>query len=377
MSSLAATQSDSYYVPPEYFTSGAYKHKTPNQYQNSKGHNQFLQNGVVRFELPYDGFCLECKAHVGKGTRFNAKKKFNGEMYFTSKIWEFEMKCRVCAKSKFLIKTNPKGRCFDYVKGIKKKVEEFDTIEAQSLGVIEIGDDNCTKGIVPFTMNDKEKEMINDNVCNPIDKLENVASGKRKALSERDQMEALINIQSHVMLNDADSNSIIRSKYRTKRIDRKKRMEETNSYGLGKGILLGEKKVLNKSDICSLINRKECVQRRKQIKMKDDERNRWLKLRSKSIFAHDSSIKAHTISRKQRSKNKNNSSTSTKKQLMNKVSSSHVSSQGIYRHCADNMKKKKGNDVKSMILEEKKGLTSQLQQLTSLDDVMNYSSDGD
>ena len=99
MSSLNATQADGYYVPPEYYSSGAYKKKSINQFQKSKGHNQYLERGVVRFELPYDGFCELCESHVGKGTRFNAHKK-HVDNYYTSKIWEFTMTCRVCVQTK-------------------------------------------------------------------------------------------------------------------------------------------------------------------------------------------------------------------------------------------------------------------------------------
>jgi coiled-coil domain-containing protein 130 len=52
MSSLAATQADGYYIPPAYLESGAYKKKSLNQYNNSKGHNQYLTRSVCRFELP-------------------------------------------------------------------------------------------------------------------------------------------------------------------------------------------------------------------------------------------------------------------------------------------------------------------------------------
>ena len=67
MSSLSATQSDGYYLPPEYFESGAYKKVSRNRYaaetNNASssgkkgppikvGHNQWLKHGVVRFELP-------------------------------------------------------------------------------------------------------------------------------------------------------------------------------------------------------------------------------------------------------------------------------------------------------------------------------------
>ena len=121
MSSLNATQADGYYVPPEYFESGAYKKQSVSKFAGSKGHNQYLQRSVVRFELPFDGFCTHCSAHVGKGTRFNAHKA-HVDVFFTTKIYEFTTKCRACAHAVFRIRTNPKDRTFDYTEGIRKKV---------------------------------------------------------------------------------------------------------------------------------------------------------------------------------------------------------------------------------------------------------------
>jgi len=96
MSSLAATQADGYWIPEDYYTTGAYKKKSISQFNGSKGHNQYLQRSVVRFELPFDGFCTKCDTIVGKGTRFNAHKAHVDD-YFTSKIYEFTTKCRSCA----------------------------------------------------------------------------------------------------------------------------------------------------------------------------------------------------------------------------------------------------------------------------------------
>ncbi len=30
---------------------------------------------VIRFEMPFNVWCLHCKAHIGKGVRYNAEKK--------------------------------------------------------------------------------------------------------------------------------------------------------------------------------------------------------------------------------------------------------------------------------------------------------------
>ena len=50
---------------------------------------------VIRFELPFNCWCEGCKAHIGKGVRYNAEKKQAGN-YFSTKIWEFRMTCHLC-----------------------------------------------------------------------------------------------------------------------------------------------------------------------------------------------------------------------------------------------------------------------------------------
>ena len=87
MSSLAAARADNFYFPPEW---------TPqmggiSKFQGSKGANQYEQKGIIRFELPFDGWCLGCGVHMTKGLRFNAKKEKEGK-YFTTQIWSFHMK---------------------------------------------------------------------------------------------------------------------------------------------------------------------------------------------------------------------------------------------------------------------------------------------
>ena len=60
-------------------------------------------------------------------------------------------------------------KCFDYVSGIKKKMEEFDTVEAKSLGVIDTdfgyAIHNFTNGVLQGTSGDSaldrlEKELV-------------------------------------------------------------------------------------------------------------------------------------------------------------------------------------------------------------------------
>ena len=232
MSSLAATQADGYYIPSSYYESGAYKKKSVSQHAGSKGHNQFLTRSVCRFELPYDGFCTECNAIVGKGTRFNAHKAHVDD-YFTSKIYEFTTKCRACAKCEFKIRTNPKEQSFDYVSGIRKKIEEFDSAEAGALGVI---DTDVGAGIYQYK-NGKVVGADDNGEDVALHSLEKTARGERKAMTEYEQMESLYRINSK-MEEDADANAVLRSEYRKERKAKKRRFEDAKKIGLGRGISL-------------------------------------------------------------------------------------------------------------------------------------------
>ncbi|GFH44296.1 hypothetical protein CTEN210_00770 [Chaetoceros tenuissimus] len=283
MSSLNATQADGYYIPPDYINSGAYKKKSLNQYNKSKGHNQYLQNGTVRFELPYKGFCLSCQSPIGKGTRFNAQKKSVGK-YLTSTIYEFEMKCRLC-QHVFHIRTNPKEQCFDYVSGIKRKTEEFDTVDNKSLGVI---DTEYGMAIHNFHNGKIDKDLTN----NAIDQLQTRIVGKRKAMSEREQMEQLIQ-QNDLKKNDADVNSKLRASYRVDRKSKKKRISEANRLGLGKGILLDNGRDSDLQTSRSALNNSQV----RHIKSKYLETSKFRAIRQGGIFDKKNSEESHESQR--------------------------------------------------------------------------------
>jgi hypothetical protein len=277
MSSLAATQADGYYIPPSYYESGAYKKKSISQHAGSKGHNQFLTRSVCRFELPYDGFCTKCSAIVGKGTRFNAHKAHVGD-YFTSKIYEFTTKCRACAACEFKIRTNPKDQSFDYVSGIRKKIEEFDSAEAGTHGVI---DTDVGGGIYQF----KNGKLLGTDEGEgdvALHALEKSARGERKALTQREQMESLIRLNNK-MGEDADANASLRALYRKERKAKKRRFEAAKNLGLGRGISLdGE----TQQDVISARNAMDLRdQQRERTQASGSEKAKFRSIRSGSIFA--------------------------------------------------------------------------------------------
>ena len=288
MSSLSATQADGYYIPPSYLNSGAYKKKSLRQFTGAKGHNQYLTNSIVRFELPYHGVCQNpsCNKNVGKGTRFNAKKVHCGN-YFTTKIYEFQMKCRACSKEEFVIRTNPKERSFDYVKGLKKRVQEFDTEEAGTLGVV---DTDFGNGIESWSSSAAEPYLHKKDKKNPLCCLESAIMGERKAMTDRDAMEFLLNHNHRTFQDDAKSNSNLRAHYRVERKAKKRRLGQAAAAGLGRGIELAD---LERSDLslAQKVFQKELSPSETQHRSRKREMENFRNVRAASLFGKKSETK--------------------------------------------------------------------------------------
>eukprot|EP00984_Skeletonema_dohrnii_P030082 scaffold21211_cov135-Skeletonema_dohrnii-CCMP3373.AAC.3 len=246
MSSLAATQADGYHIPDEYYTSGAYKKKSISQFNGSKGHNQYLQRSVVRFELPFNGVCKKCEAVVGKGTRFNAHKAH--------------------------IRTNPKERTFDYVVGIRKKAEEFNSTEAGTHGVI---DTEFGPGI--FEYRDGKIDAPSKESPEALHLMEKNARSHRKTLTEHEQMSSLIQLNTKLE-TDADANAALRSTFRKDRKSKKRRLKDAASAGLGRGIEMSEE---TDDDVFTA---KRLMQTKYDKQAHQSERDSYKSLRASGIF---------------------------------------------------------------------------------------------
>ncbi|KAG1054244.1 hypothetical protein G6F43_003726 [Rhizopus delemar] len=86
---------------------------------------------IVRFELPYNIWCLGCNEHIGQGVRYNAEKKKIGN-YYSTPIFQFRMRCHLC-NNWIEIHTDPKNTAYVVVSGARKKVEEWDPKETEVL----------------------------------------------------------------------------------------------------------------------------------------------------------------------------------------------------------------------------------------------------
>jgi coiled-coil domain-containing protein 130 len=297
MSSLAATQADGYYLPPEYFDGGAYKKQSKNAFFASTnkdgkdkrnkgtggvGHNQYLQRGVVRFELPYKGICHGCSESIGRGTRYNAHKS-NAGKYFSTTIYQFSLTCRNC-QHPWIIRTNPKERGFDYVEGIvvqagqETNLAMGDCVLEQPTRVTSAADDDY----------DKDNEAVA-----ALQKLESAAHGKRRTLTELETLQRLQRLNTVSTLLDADNNAIVRKAYREDRKEKRQRLNDASRLGWRHGMEL-----LSESSTEDALAAKEVTYGRP----KEEERKRLKLVRSSSIFASSSTSLSDKRSRTSRKK---------------------------------------------------------------------------
>ncbi|GMI16477.1 hypothetical protein TrLO_g12843 [Triparma laevis f. longispina] len=263
MSSLNATQADGYYHPPSYIESGDYKKKSISQHAGSKGTNQSQLYGVVRFELPFKCVCTHCEKIIGKGTRFNAKKDNAGEFY-SSKIYKFTLKCYEC-KGTMVLRTNPEKADYDFVSGIRRKVETWDTDAAGSLGV--------------FDMNNKS-QLHSKPAADPIGKLERDIKIREKQTAANKRVNDLLSINDRDYRPDADNNALLRKSFRKDRKEKKRRLDEGQARGLAVP-LLDEKA----SDVTTAKKIKYSKSHHNSVKK---ERRNFLNIRSSSIFGERS-----------------------------------------------------------------------------------------
>ena len=82
---------------------------------------------VIRFEVPFNVWCLKCGEHIAQGERFNAEKKQVGN-YYSTKIWSFGMRHH-CGCG-IVIQTDPKNCEYVCVEGVRRKVETYTAQDA-------------------------------------------------------------------------------------------------------------------------------------------------------------------------------------------------------------------------------------------------------
>lgn len=101
----------------------AYNKYYPPDYDGKSSLNAKKNSGkqTVRFETPFDLYCLRCEKRIGKGNRYNAQKTKAGE-YLSIPVWDLTIKCHYCT-GKITIRTNPQEACYEVASGAKKAAQ--------------------------------------------------------------------------------------------------------------------------------------------------------------------------------------------------------------------------------------------------------------
>lgn len=74
---------------------------------------------VIRFEMPFNIWCLDCNKHIAMGVRFNAEKSKVG-FYYSTPIYSFKMKCHLC-DNHFEIQTDPAKLDYAIISGARRQ----------------------------------------------------------------------------------------------------------------------------------------------------------------------------------------------------------------------------------------------------------------
>jgi coiled-coil domain-containing protein 130 len=213
MSSLAASKSDNFYYPPGWKPEDG----SISKFQGSSGANQYQKYGIIRFELPFDGWCLKCGRHMSKGLRFNAKKDKAGT-YYTTTIWQFTMKCYSCDQQ-IIIRTNPQERTYDFAEGLRKHEQEYDPEK--------------TDGVIELLTAEQKFKIAND----PMLKLQHINEGANRTKTALEQLSDMQELQEAVSKKDYDMNSLLRKKNRTAKKKEIQQKEDGLKIGLDIALL--------------------------------------------------------------------------------------------------------------------------------------------
>ncbi|XGW09921.1 hypothetical protein V3C99_011862 [Haemonchus contortus] len=130
---MGERKGQNFYYPPDFDYK---KHKSLNKYHGThalRERAKKISQGilVIRFEMPFNIWCLGCNNHVGMGVRYNAEKKKIG-MYYTTPLYEFRMKCHLC-DNYFVIRTDPKNFDYELVEGCTRQEKRFEPSEVDQV----------------------------------------------------------------------------------------------------------------------------------------------------------------------------------------------------------------------------------------------------
>jgi hypothetical protein len=179
-----------------------------------------------------DSFTDFAFTSLRQGTRWNAKKDPDG-YYFSTRKWAFTMTCHSCPM-KMVIATDPKNSDYEYRSGIRKMVEEptaDEELDEVSAVVQEKLDQLYHKGGHAAEEERQEKQSHH------MMKMEREQDHKRKASTEGERFEVLVELGETRRLYDGDANAALRQGMRVKRRAAEALVRETKDKQLSISLL--------------------------------------------------------------------------------------------------------------------------------------------
>eukprot|EP00019_Armaparvus_languidus_P001335 CAMPEP_0168596500 /NCGR_PEP_ID=MMETSP0420-20121227/10053_1 /TAXON_ID=498008 /ORGANISM="Pessonella sp." /LENGTH=278 /DNA_ID=CAMNT_0008633067 /DNA_START=82 /DNA_END=918 /DNA_ORIENTATION=+ len=170
---------------------------------------------VIRYEMPFNVWCLGCNNHIGRGVRYNAEKKCVGK-YHSTRIFEFRMKCHLC-DNYLVMQTDPEGRGFKCISGVRQKIETYDASDAE---------------VIDVPTEEERMAIAND----PFRSLERVVEDKQKAAKAAPRLQQLA-VDRTVWNDDYSINRKLRRRLRGTKKDDARRLAAGRAIGINVPLL--------------------------------------------------------------------------------------------------------------------------------------------
>ncbi|WKX95667.1 hypothetical protein Q1695_012265 [Nippostrongylus brasiliensis] len=196
---MGERKGQNFYYPPDFDYK---KHKNLNKYHGThalRERAKKISQGilVIRFEMPFNIWCLGCNNHVGMGVRYNAEKKKIG-MYYTTPLYEFRMKCHLC-DNYYVIRTDPKNFDYELVEGCTRQEKRFEPSEVDQIDT-------------------SDSAFSHKLAADAMFKTEHLEEDKDKATNDEVRMEKIEWVQERLR-DDFAANQALRAQFRKEKRD--------------------------------------------------------------------------------------------------------------------------------------------------------------
>ena len=175
------------------------------------------------------------------------------------------MNCHLCGQ-RFIIKTDPQNRDYEFVSGLRRKVETFDV-----------------KDIGTREFDEKEQALMRTDAIRSLENKEEDALNFQKAVPALDGIKS---IQDRLYQDEDSLNRTVRDKLRGMRKAEERRENRAKAAGLGIHLL-----PTSKSDIKA----SRSVLFHKKTKAEVDAKLREINAKTGSIFGESDPLRDHTI----------------------------------------------------------------------------------